>query len=168
MRRRLAIIGLVMIFLMGIGSQASAQGPDDLDTRTLKGISAVLVLVEDLDGDGAKTLGLTTGAIRTDVELKLRLAGMRVVTRVESFSLSGGPYLYINVNVLPSPSRTASISVELHQNTLLERNGERAIGVTTWDRGTLISNPNAQGIRNSIKDKVDEFLNDWLSVNPKK
>ena len=32
----------------------------------------------------------------------------------------------------------------------------------------VVGNPTAQIIRNQIKDHVDMFLNDWLSVNPKK
>ncbi|PYU66748.1 MAG: hypothetical protein DMG49_21105 [Acidobacteria bacterium] len=76
--------------------------------------------------------------------------------------------MYVNVNVSDSSARAASIDVELDQNALLERNGEFAIGVTTWSTGAVIVNPNVQGVRNWIKDDVDKFLNAWLSVNPKK
>ena len=31
-----------------------------------------------------------------------------------------------------------------------------------------MSNPTGHDLRNLVKDLVDEFLNDWLSVNPKK
>jgi hypothetical protein len=110
------------------------------------------VLVEDLP-DGAKVLGLTKDAIQTDVELKLRLAGMRVVTTQEEVAkLPGSPSLYVNVNVSDSRAGAASVDVELDQNAVLERNGKFTIGVTTWTTGTVIVNPSVQGIRNWIKD----------------
>jgi hypothetical protein len=115
----------------------------------------------------AKVLGLTTEAIQTDVELKLRLAGMRVVKRNESVQIPGTPYVYVTVNV-SKDAKAASVEVILNQNATLERNGEFVFGVTTWSSGGLISNPNEQFIRGQIKDTVDEFLNAWLSVNPKK
>jgi hypothetical protein len=50
------------------------------------------VLIEGLP-DGAKVLGLSEDMIKTDVELKLRLAGMRVTTMEDALNLPGSPYL---------------------------------------------------------------------------
>jgi hypothetical protein len=166
MTRRLATICLMTIFLIGLTSlsvQAQASNPR---VATLKGISAIFVLVEDLP-NAAKVLGLTEDAIQTDVELKLRLAGMRVVTRGEMGALPGQPDLYIEVN-LTRGAEAASIDVELQQNALLPRNGQLVPSATTWSHSGAISAPTAQVIRDMIKDFVDTFLNAWLSVNPKK
>ena len=93
---------------------------------------------------------------------------MRVVTLEQGVKLPGSPYLYINV-IVSENSKAASISVDLVQDAILVRDGQFATGVTTWNTGALITNPaDAQDIRNAIKDYVDKFLNDWLSVNPKK
>jgi hypothetical protein len=162
MPRLLAAIWLVMTFM---GISAKAQNPYQIPT--LKGINTIFVDVEDLS-ESAKTLNLTKEAIQTDVELKLRLAGMRVVTLEQGVKLPGSPYLYINV-IVSENSKAASISVDLVQDAILVRDGQFATGVTTWNTGALITNPaDAQDIRNAIKDYVDKFLNDWLSVNPKK
>ena len=64
------------------------------------------------------------------------------------------------------PPQAAGITVELYQFARLVRNGEPAF-VTTWGLAGVIANPSAQGIRDHIKDRVDIFLNAWLSVNPK-
>jgi hypothetical protein len=32
----------------------------------------------------------------------------------------------------------------------------------------VLLHPTAQSIRDDVKDLCDQFLNDWLSVNPKK
>jgi hypothetical protein len=163
MTRRLAMICLVTMFLIGVSSlSVPAQG----SRFTLEGITAVSVSVEKLP-DSAKVIGLTADAIQTDVELKLRLAGMHVATEKEWLQLPGMPILYINVN-LTNPALAASIDVMFKQNVRLERNDMTVANISTWDRGTLLGNPTAQRIRDLIKDKVDVFLNDWLSVNPKK
>jgi hypothetical protein len=124
------------------------------------------VEVEDLS-DGAKALGLSAETIQTDVELKLRLAGIRVVTAEEDLKVPGMPTLYVNPQVL-SNSKAMSISIALDQNVVLDRNGQRQVGIKTWEVGAVGVNPSAEGIRSEIKDLVDQFLNAWLSVNPKK
>lgn len=164
MTKRLATMLLVTMFLVGVSSRPARADDSQLSRATLKGISAVYVLVEDLDDD-AKAMGLTKDAIQTDVELKLRLAGMQVVPPEDGVTL---PYLYVRVTVSDRSARAAYTEVRLHQNALLQRNGQIAYGATTWDKSGLKIGPTAQGIRNEIKDHVDTFLNAWLSVNPKK
>jgi hypothetical protein len=143
-----------------------AQGHPTPSVASLKGISTVYVMVEELP-DGARMLGLSKDAIQTDVELKLRLAGMRVVTEDEGDKISGGAFVYINVNLTDNAS-AAGIDVEFDQDALLARNYEFSPSVTTWFSGFVLANPSAQEIRDRVKDLVDGFLNAWLSVNPKK
>jgi hypothetical protein len=163
MTRRLAAICLITMLGTGVGFPSPrAQHAD----ASLKGIDAVYVAIEPLP-DGATVLGLTEEAIQTDVELKLRLAGLRVVTQSEWLQLPGQPYLYVKINV-STGSQAANVDVELCQNVLLKRNNSPAFGVATWRVGGVISGPDAQFIRERTKDLVDKFLNAWLSVNPKK
>jgi hypothetical protein len=164
MKIRLAT-SLLTLFLVGIASPAVRADDGRLSRATLKGLSAIYVMVEDLP-EGAKILGLSKEAIQTDVELKLRLAGISVVTQAEDMKLPGNPALYVVVN-LTDPARAASIDVEVQQNAMLERNNQWAPRITTWSTGMVVSNPTAQGIRDYVKDHVDTFLNAWLFVNPK-
>jgi hypothetical protein len=164
MTRRLATILFVTMFLIGVSSPAIRAQGNDRQADTLKGISTITVLVEDLP-DSAEVIGLAAEAIQTDVELKLRLAGMRVLTNEEAHKLSGTPLLYVRAGLL-TRAEAAIIEVQLLQNAVLERNGQVALGVITWDRADVVANPTAQSIRDRVKDRVDEFLNDWLSVNP--
>lgn len=162
MTRRLATMCLMTVLLIEVTSPLVRAN----SITSLKGISAVYVLVEEIP-DGAKILGLTKETIQTDVELKLRLAGVGVLTADEAFNVHGFPHLYVQVN-LTRGAEAASIDVEMMQNARLERNGDLAVGVSTWSTGILLANPTAQGVRDDVKDSVDKFLNAWLSVNPKK
>jgi hypothetical protein len=155
---------IITVLLIGITSP-SVRAQTEMNA-TLKGISTVAVIVEQLH-DEAKVLGLTTEMIQTDVELKLLLAGMRVVTQKEIMNFPGSPFVYVNVQ-LAGNFKAASIDLYLSQNAQLERNGQSATAVVTWFRSAIGTDPTAQDVRNMTKDLADQFLNAWLSVNPKK
>ena len=109
--------------------------------------------------------GLRAEDIRTDVELKLRLAGITVLPPDNA-----GPFLYINVSALkgkgPLSSEIAfSDSVALNQAVKLDRNGTLTIA-TTWSVGQvgITGVDNIRNVRNFVKDDVDKFVNDWLEA----
>jgi len=157
MRRVRAVTAvLAVLFLVSMLSGSRACGQESLDANTLKGIRAVQVAIEDLS-DSAQALGLEEETLQTDVELKLRRAGLRVS------STPVGAFVYISVSVVDGAS---AIRVELNQSARLLLSGETWT-VTTWSQGYLEANSTAASIRSHVKDLVDAFVNDWLSVNPK-
>jgi len=164
MTKRIAAICLGLVLWMALAVPSS--NAQDLNDNSLKGITAVSVVVENLP-EGAKVLGLTAETIQTDVELKLRLAGMQVVPAIESAKYNGAPYVYVNVN-LTDGAEAVSIMVELEQDATLLRNGQYVGSVPTWSKSMIISHPTTQALRDSTKDLTDRFLNTWLSVNPRK
>ena len=120
----------------------------------------------------AKQDGLNEVDIQKDVELKLRLAGIRVLTEKESLDTPGGPYLYVLASdVLTGGIYAVSIRVGLCQSVYLERDPSSFIaGAETWSIQSVatIGRNKLAELRDSIKDDVDTFLNAYLSVNPKK
>jgi hypothetical protein len=163
--KRIRTVLVAMLFIsMLTGSRAFGQESSvERRAKTLEGISGVDILVEDLDDD-AKALGLNTESIQADVELKLRLAGMRIVHGAEYFYARGHPYIYVSVGVA---GRAAAYKVDLCQDARLARNGDFSPGASTWSSVSVQSNPTAESIRSGIRDLVDEFIKAWLSVNPK-
>jgi hypothetical protein len=140
------------------------------DTKSLQGLQGMEVIVEEL-GSEIEQAGLHRTAIQTDVELKLRLAGITVLSREERLSQPGTPYLYINPTVvLGGEAVYYGISCELHQRVTLARNESISTSASTWFIGMTggIRISGLQTIRDRIKDEVDTFINDYLSVNPKK
>jgi hypothetical protein len=165
MRARLAMICLTMTLLVGISSP-TVRAQTTYENDTLKDINALFVIVEDVSS-GATELGLTKEILQTDVELKLRLAGISVVTKEAGIKLPGAPYLWVQVTVTEA-AHAANIAVAVRQDVRLERNDGLAFGASTWDVNLTVASPTAQGIRDYNKDIIDKFLNAWLSVNPKK
>jgi hypothetical protein len=149
---RLATICLVTIVVTGL--TASPTQEQTSQNHGLKGLTTVFVAV-DLNDD-ARKMGLNQGVIESDVNLKLRLAGMRVVTAAEILTIPGSPIL--NVNVATLAPQAASIQVQLDQDAQLERNEEFAPEVTTWGTTVVVANPTVHGIRDTIKDEIDKFL----------
>jgi hypothetical protein len=167
MTRRLATMCFMAMFLVGVCSPAVRAQADKYANATLKGISTVYVSVGiTANSDENKTPTLTTESVQTDVELKLRLAGMHVVTEEEGQTLQGRPHLFVSLS-LNNPI-AAHISLQLCQDAYLTRDAQLVPSVPTWQDSALFWNTTVQGIRDQIKDYVDEFLNAWLSVNPKK
>jgi hypothetical protein len=154
---------------------ASAAAAQDTESRqqSLKGLKEIKVLVEDLDAEPERD-GLNKTAIQTDVELKLRQAAIRVLTRAESLETPGAPYLYINVHPMLSTTGKLyvwSITVELRQSVRLERDPNiRVFYATTWSAARvlgIVPRADLRTVREDIKDPVDEFINVYLAVNPK-
>lgn len=140
--------------------------------EVLQGLEGVFVVVENIRPEVEK-YGLTRKALQTDTELLLRQYGIKVLTREERLSTPGGPSLYINVDVNireEGPVGAAAITVELFEEVLLLREPKRiCYAATTWKRGgaVLVGWHRIKDIRESVKDLVNEFINDYLAANPK-
>jgi hypothetical protein len=160
---------LAMVLLVAV-SAAAAQD-DESERQSLKGLKGVNVLVEDLKAEAERD-GLKQTSIQTDVELKLRQAGIAVLTKAEAPAAPGAPCLYISVSTSQSGSLYGfSIKVELKQNVRLDRDPSMWLpGVTTWsvDAVGTVGREKLRNLRDGIKDYVDRFINAYLSVNPKR
>jgi hypothetical protein len=156
-----------IIGLSGVGGWA---GDSESDRATLRGVEGMYVIVEELEPE-VERAGLTRHQLQTDVELRLRQAGIRVLTKEERLETLGAPWLYVNVNVvLRSDGLTAfSTRVELNQVALLKTDGSLVI-VPTWSVASIGSVGRIRfvdTIRNDVRDYVDGFINAYLSVHPR-
>src|SRR5713226_9100936 len=93
---------------------------------TLKGLQGVRVVVEKMAPEEERA-GLAQATLQTDVELKLRQAGIRVLSETEWDATPGRPWLYLQVGThAPRQERSElsafSIRLELSQRVVLERN----------------------------------------------
>ncbi len=167
-----SIVKMIFVSLMVVilSSMAYAQSSKN-DIECLRGLKGVYVLVENLLSD-IEADGLHKADIQTDVEWKLRLAGIKVLAKEEQLEEPGSPYLYINVNSkkLDVGLYAFSISIRLKQKVFLARNLKPNVYfATTWNMDLVgtVGEQKVDNIRNFVKDNVDDFINDYLSVNPK-
>ena len=119
----------------------------------------VPLLIEGLDRN-ATDIGLTTDRLRITAESRLRAA--RLYT--DSGEESNGAVLYINVAVL---GRAFSLEVQYCKRLLDPVTVEITIA-PTWRKGSLGTHGGDPGfILQSVSEKVDEFLVEYLRVNEK-
>jgi hypothetical protein len=145
----------------------TTAGDSSVDRSTLRGITSVPVLIEQLSPD-AISHGLTKDQIQTDVELRLRKAGITVPDAVGS-----GPYLYVHVGLMKDRELDGLYviyyDVSFHQLVFVVPTDVYSV-VPTWSASSFgdVGGYNlAPTVRSTVADLVDEFINAYLSVNPK-
>jgi len=164
----LMLAGLVLTCPAGF----QAFGSDsEIARSSLRGLQGVEVLVEYIDQEVERD-GSVWGQVQTDVELRLRKAGIRVRTKEESGATSGYPSLYISINAhrfSDRPVYAYNLTVELHQAVWLARDPSiKAYGATTWSVGGIesVGQGKVRQVREHVIDFIDQFINAYLAVNP--
>jgi len=150
------------------------QGDDEDTRKTLVGLNGVYVWVGSIQ-DEAQRDGLDTMQIRTDVELKLRQAGIPVLIEEQSMSRVDAPVLFVVLNAVKNPEvplYAFSANVELHQVVRLIRNPAATIRAATWTAtgftGMVGRDHPPRLLRDEIRDLIDRFINAYLAANPKR
>jgi hypothetical protein len=139
--------------------------------NSLRGLSGVYVVPENPLEEDAIRGGLSQDTIRKEAELKLRLAGIRVLSREEWEKEPGRPYLQVWPKVLKGGvlgGYIYHISLEFKQYVSLVRSSSIQVFGTTWSAEHMGYTPELKDIQGKVKDRIDQFINAYLSVNPKK
>jgi len=164
-----------------------ARGASQSHKESLRGLTGVSVRVEPLSED-AKQNGLDERSIQTDVEQKLKQAGIAVLAPAQAAKEPGGPTLYVNVNTkllfyptgvmfdpagrpYNNPPYIVMVTVALLQSVVSVRDPNlRVSDAKTWDAGYMRSlDPGSlKEARTTVGDLVNEFIGDWRAVNQKK
>jgi hypothetical protein len=125
---------------------------------TLRGLTSVDVSVL-IDETGCKNAdpgpGLTEEAVRTDIEVKVREAGIRIEHNAAT------PYLLATIDLCRIAS---SVDLSLSEQVILSRVGGM-VRATTWGTGFIGQKLGASDIREEIRDATSKFVNQWLADN---
>lgn len=146
----------------------SRAADDEYSRESLRGVTALRIVVEPPNWEGLD-IGLSMEQLRTAIELKLRLAGIKVVD-VKSRTV---PYLYLNVLTIGKAPGVIAFTLRLSfgQTVILERNPKiKSIPAETWSAAliaTVGSNKATEEVKGDLTAIVDRFINAYHSVNPK-
>ena len=161
---------LIAVFLFTV---PIAHAADDLFTRpTLKGLRGVAVIVTPQSSEVQQN-GLTTSAIQTDVELKLRQAGIPILElNLDNVSAPTFAQLHVNVSVFTHSDGIwpFAIRIDVSQAVSLKRDPSIVLNAATWDETSygMVGKQNVRSVRDGVKGLVDKFINAYLAMNPKK
>src|SRR5262245_58277757 len=155
----LILVGL-MLFWPTIGFSFTADKRD-----TLIGLKEVSVLVEYLPDDVERE-GLNREQLQRDIEVRLRQAGLHVLTIAEVARSPGAPYLYVAVYPITGPSTNLNayaVALTLKQLVQLSRHPATELFATTWDGPMHLSplNELRVDLRTRILDAVGRFIIDY-------
>jgi hypothetical protein len=154
------LLGQPAIAQVTLGHAPILVLPDGEKWRTLAGIKTIHVSVR-LPKDEDNWLSAST--LQTDVELKLRQAGIGVVGRdkpadawltLEAFTSRayGDSYVY-------------SMTLGLRSAVVLVRDPKIAVLAPTFEAGSVLGLGRPAQARDAVKDLVDKFLNSYLMAN---
>lgn len=164
---------LLIVVLLASRSLGFAQ--DARNTGALRGLGGVAVTVYDITQEAERD-GLSQATLQTDVELRLRKAGIRVLTGEQWLNEPGQPTLKVIVGLYKVPSDRVdgyakSLRGELWQHVLLSRNPSTILRAATWTSVELVGISNSdtlnKSIRDDVADLVDDFINNFLAENQK-
>jgi hypothetical protein len=167
MRLSVLILLVLTLWWPTVGFAFTADKRD-----TLRGLREVSVLVEYLPDDVERE-GLSREHLTRDIEVRLRQAGLRVLTISEIANSPGAPYLYVAVYPITGPSvnlNAYAIGLTLKQLVQLSRNPTTEFFATTWEGPappSSLSAPRVLDIRARVSDAVRRFIIDYQAVNPK-
>lgn len=169
MRIRSLSISALLPFLIAL--TVHGQDQERISLSKLPGFY-VEIVIQGGDSDSSR-VGLTEEQVRTDTELKLRRAGIRVLTEKEMTANPASPTLTVSVQLYRSTDQPVaamyafSVSVEVSQYVQLQ--SSVSVIAKTWSKNNLgIAGKNKiGGARKFTEDMVDQLVNDFLAVNPK-
>ena|SRR5690242_12475833 len=172
---RTALAALALLAAIAV-SPLVGQGDNEDSRQTLAGLGGVYVVVGPMQED-AEQKGLRQTQLQTDVELKLRQAGVNVLTKEGVGRTPGLPYLYVNVHTLRLENHLSglyafAVSVELVQTVYLGRSPSVFTLGRTWNAtgafGTVGADHLGEYVRKDVSDEADAFVNAYLAANPKR
>lgn len=172
-RRACLAIGTIILLAVVLGGSqwGRADGNSVSQRYGLKGLKGFYVEVSYLPFD-VEQKGLTRQEVQRDVELQLRKGGALVLTREQAADNPNAPRLH--VRILTSKTERGGfyaycLVLGFDQAAVLARDANVNVDATTWSKAGvgMIKTKNVDDLRKVVAENVDEFLNIYLSENPK-
>jgi len=171
MRTRVLI--MTSLWLAVHVAPAAAQLDSKNSRKTLAALPGFYVAVEDMDTAAAR-VGVTAAVIQSDIESKLRSAGIKLYNQDDFKNILEVPQLYVNINELALHGAqtglfTYNASAEVRQAIKLSRDPSIASTSVTWRApatvGTVGSDNLYTALREVVRDQVDLLITAYRDVN---
>jgi len=156
----------------------------NLSAKHCGGLQGFIVDVEGFNEQSTSLRSASQSQVQTDVELRVRKAGIQLSTENEWPNSLYHPAIIVNLRLFSLEKHledvyTYNITVKVMQDVrpmawiIRERDGnewKKSIWATTWDKGITgaITKNQLGALRNQVNDLVDQFINDYLAANRKR
>jgi hypothetical protein len=157
---RLTVIAILFLSVINVYGQDSLRG--------VKTIAVGITIAEELE-----ILGVSQRTIKTEMELKLRMAGIKVIDYDKATTKIDNSLLHFYENGLERYDggivfNTKLVLIEVVKHIRLN---DTKIYAGTWQSlGSIWSTPSKEYYKimmQTINDQVNQFINQYLKDNPK-
>ena len=171
---------LIGLFAIGAGRPHANQqtspphptepSPEDAERESLRGLAGVEVFVDPLDSE-IEQVGLSTDKLQQDIRQRLQKAGVKVLTERERLASPAAGVLLVRLETLHDRIGRYFYTTDLllAQRVQLETHAGLGFSAVTWKKlGTVstVADDNVKHLEDQALRKVDQFIKDYLSVNP--
>jgi len=161
-----------VVLIFATTASASDKSARVGDSQTLAGLEGVHVAI-GLQSEDVRVAGLSKERLQTALELRLRTAGIRLLTQEEMSARPEVPLLALNVHVIEaSPPGAVAYTVDLEMCVQVKpKHGKldeirQAVIWRTDLLGYKVETA-ADRITSYVREMADSFANDFLKANPK-
>jgi hypothetical protein len=164
---QLVFVGFVIMDLRS--SKPVFTYDDELSLHSLHGLQGVEVVVV-LPNQEVKGHPLYPGLLLSDVEHRLRKAGIEVLSRKQRQIQTGRACLYVHINIhtyIFFPFYVYQNRVEIEQDVDLVRASKIRTRAVTWSVSAAGLTSELGELEKAVGDLVDSFTEAYLSVNKK-
>ena len=166
MKKRI-VVSAVVLRILTIATHAMAH-LSAADRELLRGLDGFRLTVDRIRPDVERD-GLFRSTLREDMELRLRMGGVKVLSEEEAEKNPDAPCLYLYVDALKcSLGYVYKIRLSLMEPVKLVRNNAKVSATVLRIPDELGITSNLSEIRDAAGEFVDEFVKAWKAVNPKK
>ena len=170
-KKHQALLTAVILTLMSLPALVFAFDEKN-EQETLRGINAIHVIVHDVDPE-VEQYGLTRENMQKDFEVRLGMAGIKVLTENEDLKVPGAPFVTLTIGTMRAFTTKGSefyfisILIKLRQNVYLERKPRNRVpAIATWSN-TRFGVNFGQNIRSEVNNAIDQFINAHAAANSK-
>lgn len=165
--KKLIAVAATMLGLLSYSDHAQARlSAADIDL--LRGVDGFRLAVERIKPEIERD-GLFRSTLLTDMELRLRMAGIKVLSEEEAENKPDAPCLHLYVDALKcSLGYAYRIRLSLIEPVKLMRNNLKVSATVLRIPDELGITSNLSEIRDAAGDFVEDFIKAWKLANSKK
>jgi hypothetical protein len=159
-----------LTIFFGIKAFAQEQSKEDIHQEfceRLRGAEGVFVYVEVIAQDKTDEKSFID-ELQKEAESQLKNSKIKVLTKEESDLNPSRPRLAINLITYKDPSQKNVILYSfriVHFEVASLLRTERYVEGICWDSGLYIGMERRTAIKNKIREQLDKYIKDYLSVN---
>jgi hypothetical protein len=166
--KRRCLVLITAPLLLGVWSSC-VLAEENFARETLRGLQGVYVNIE-LAASSEIDIKSLSKQVQSDVESKLKSAGINLLSKEELFSVTGGPFLLVRVDLMKHEGKYISfILIQLYQHVfLIKTPRDVTYPAVTWSTDGVQAVLNAlEQMRGIVLEEVDRFAQEFRSANPK-